>query len=291
VATSFLKRLFASQLGVDWEYAPGDVIWKLSPARDGILVGESRDVDKRRMSLFALRTHDGSPVFSDVRLDEPWWIALEMTIGDLAILHRYPKPDLPNALGATIVDCRSGQVLWEDRSIRVICGVDDVALAQRGVAPDRPELLFIDLRTGSVLEELGSDVERAQEFHAISESSAQFDGWTASSPLIDGHPRFEELTTIVKRERGEGRGAVELAEHGDFTVLGMHERSRSSIQTGMQELVDAIIVVLQGDRVVYKERVTIDAPGASEDIFFIWRGRLIFIRDRRTLVGIDLERR
>jgi hypothetical protein len=41
--------------------------------------------------------------------------------------------------------------------------------------------------------------------------------------------------------------------------------------------------------VIYHEIVTRDAPGPSSDIFFIWRGVLIFIRDRKTLVGINLN--
>ena len=100
-----LQRIFGRGLPPGWEITPGGIVWKLQPTPGGILIGEARDVEARTLSLFAVRPSTGEEIFTGIRLDEPWWIALEMTIGEIAILHSFPQPDMPTALGATAVDC------------------------------------------------------------------------------------------------------------------------------------------------------------------------------------------
>jgi hypothetical protein len=285
----FLKRIFTSQRSPDWERAPGDMIWKLLPTPAGILVGESRDPERKTMSLFAVEVASGEMLFSGKGLDEPWWIALELTIGEIAVLHRYPRPDLPNAIGATIVDCRNGEVLWSNDNIRIICGIDEIALALRGAALDTRQLLFLDARTGAVIEEIGDDMARAQEFQNICAERSVLHGWVNSEPFSDDHPRFDSLSRIIRREIVEQRGEAHVAEYGDFTVIGAHERSRRSADAMLQGRVDSVLLLLDGDRVVYSERIATDATAPADDLFFIWNGKLMFIRDRRVLAAINLE--
>jgi hypothetical protein len=285
----FLKRIFTSQRTPDWERAPGDMIWKLLPTPTGILVGESRDPERKTMSLFAVDATSGAMLFSGRGLDEPWWIALELTIGEIAVLHRYPRPDLPNAIGATIVDCRSGELLWSNDTIRIICGIDEIALALRGAALETRDLLFLDARTGEVIEEIGNDMARAQEFQNICAERSVLDGWVNSEPFSDDHPHFDTLSRIIRREIVEQRGEAHVAEYGSFTVIGAHERSRRSADAMLQGRVDSVLLLLDGERVVYSERIATDATAPADDLFFIWHGKLIFIRDRRVLAAINLE--
>jgi hypothetical protein len=284
---NILKRLFSSSLATAWTFSPGAVIWKLQATPGGILVGESRDPEGKTMSLFALRVPNGLPLFQGVRLEEPWWIALEMTVGELAVLHRYPKPDLPNTLGATVLDCESGEVLWSDLTTRIICGAEEIALAQRGT--DRGDLFLIDLRTGVTLETVGGNPGRAEEFQELCERRPLPAGWVNSTSLTEDHPEYSRLSAEIAGNVVDQRGAAEVAAWEGFTVVAVHVRSRGSAEAMLANQVDTLIIVLDDGRVVYRDTIASNSPGPGDDHFFIWNGQLIFIRNRRQLVAVNLR--
>ncbi|MEO5930449.1 MAG: DUF4905 domain-containing protein [Candidatus Kapaibacterium sp.] len=283
-----LQRIFGRSLSPAWEIAPGAIIWKLQPTDGGIIIGESRDVELKTLSLFAIRPATGQVLFSGLTLDEPWWIALEMTIGEIAIFHRFPRPDMPNSIGATAVDCGTGQVLWSNDSIRILCGIEEIALAQRGETFDWHALALIDARTGEILEEIGDNVERAQAFQRTCGTISGLRGWINSEELEEDDLRYSIIEEAAARLLKERRGPLEVAEYGGYVVIGAHDRSKRSPEAMLANLVDAHLIVIQGDRPVVHEIVTREAPGPSSDIFFIWNGTLIYIRDRRILLGINL---
>lgn len=287
---SFLKRIFGKSLSPTWELTPGQLIWKLQPTEGGILFGESRDVEQKKLTLFAIRPDEGKMLFSGVTLDEPWWVALEMTIGEVAVLHSFPRPDLPNAVGATALDCATGDLLWRDETIRVLAGVEELALVQRGNSFDWGALALIDARTGALLEEIGEDLERVQAFQQACASAGKWDGWISSEEVEAGSPKEITLASYLSSTIKDRRGSIEFAELDGFTVVAAHARSRRSAEAMLAGAVDTHLFIFEGDRQLYHEIVTKDAPAPAGDIFFIWRDVLIFIRDRRTLVGIDLER-
>lgn len=268
---------------------PGAVIWKILPTPGGILFGESRDPEGKTMSLFALRPGTGEKIFSGVQLDEPWWIALEMTVGEVAILHRFPKPDLPNAMGTVAVDTTNGAILWSNDQLRILCGVEELAIAQQGDSLDWSNLLLIDARSGIRLEEIGEDPARVAGFQLACEGSAQWSGWINGDELNEGDARFAEINGRLDVLGKERRGTIEFAEHGGYQIVACHRRSTRSATSMLSNLYDTELFVFDGERTLYRETIMRDASGVGSEIFFILNGVLMFIRDRRTLVGINLN--
>jgi hypothetical protein len=207
----------------------------------------------------------------------------------VAVLHGFPRPDLPSAIGATALDCATGQVLWRDDTVRVLCGTEEIALVRRGDSPERNGLALVDIRTGALLEEIGDDLERAAAFTAACARSEIWPGWINSNPLDEDHPRFNEINELLARHVKEPRGPVGIAGYGAYTIIGAHGRSRSSPNAMLAGLVNAHLLLLHEGRMILHEIITRDAPAPEGDIFFIWNGMLIFIRERRTLVGINLN--
>jgi len=287
---SFLKRIFGKTLSPRWELTPGHLIWKLQPTEGGILFGESRDVDRKKLTLFAVRPEEGKMLFSGVALEEPWWVALEMTIGEVAVLHSFPRPNLPNAIGATALDCVTGSLLWRDDTIRVLGGVEELALVQRGNSFDWSALALIDARTGAVLEEIGESPERLQAFQQACAAAGKWDGWINSEEVEAASPKEITLASSISSTIKDRRGPIEYAELDGYTVVAAHARSRRSAEAMLSGAVDTHLFIFEGEQTLYHEIVTRDAPAPAGDLFFIWHGMLIFIRDRRTLVGIDLKR-
>jgi hypothetical protein len=282
-----LDRFFGGKLAPLWEVTPGATLWKLEVTPAGRLVGEARDIEAKRMSLFAIDLSTGSLLFSDRALDEPWWVALEAVAGEIAIVHRYPKPDMPNVLGAAAIDAASGELLWSDDSLRIVCGTEEILLAQRGASTDAPRLLFIDARSGSVLEEAAE--ERASIFMQACDDNERWRGWTSAEELDDAHPLHAELDPLLDRLLDDRRGTAEVARQGDYVIVSAYVRSRRSADAMLQGQLDNVLLVLQGGRVVFRETIATGLPAPTGDSFFLRHGILHFIRQGRTLVALDLR--
>jgi hypothetical protein len=282
-----IDRLFGGRLAPLWEVTPGATLWKLEVTSRGRLVGEARDIESKRVSLFSIDLDSGSLLFSGRTLDEPWWVALDGVVGEIAIVHRYPKPDMPNVLGASAIDAATGELLWSDDLLRVVCGTPEIILAQRGASTDAPRLVFIDARTGALLED--ADEQRASIFMEACDDSARYNGWTSADQLDESTPRFAELSAVLDREIDGRRGDAEIAEHGGYTVISAYARSRRSADAMLQGELDNILLVLDDGRVVFKETIASGLPAATSDSFFLRYGILYFIRNGRSLVAINLR--
>lgn len=285
---SLLRRIFAHGLRPAWELTPGGVIWKLLPTSTGRLIGEARDPDRKTLTLFGVEPSEGITLFRDLTLEEPWWIALEMTIGDLAVLHRFPRPDMPSARGATVVECATGRVLWSDPALRVIRGDSRAALAEREHPLSGSTLELIDPSDGRTIETLGDDLERAHAFQAGRDDTRIWEGWVPSLPLSEEDPGHDEARRQIAREVREAIGAPFIARHGGYMVASVEEPTRTSAEARLANRVDTHLLILRDGRLRYRETIGRAQPISGEEAMFIWNGELIFIRDRRTLVGIPL---
>ena len=200
------------------------------------------------------------------------------------------RPAQPGRRGVTAIEAGTGRIIWKDGSLRILCGTDDIALAQRGSAFDYGNLLFVDLRSGEALEEIGSNIDRAAEFQKICSERGGWPAWINSETLDEEDTRLLTLAPLLTRSIGERRGAVEYAEFGPYTILSLHERSKRSAQAMLTGAVDGLLLVARDGRTIYREPIARESPGPVDDAFFIWHGILIFVRAHRTLVAIDLNR-
>lgn len=282
-----LDRLFGGRLAPTWEVSPGATLWKLEVTPRGRLIGEARDLESKRMSLFGVDLEEGSLLFSQRELDEPWWIALDAIVGEIAIAHRYPKPDMPSSLGATAIDAATGDVLWSDQTLRVVCGTDEILLAEKGVALESAHFVFVDARTGAELER--PDEDRAQSFALECNDTTRWQGWTSAEPLEESHERNSIILSVLDRVLEERRGTPEIATNGRFTAVSAYARSKRSADAMLQGQLDNVLLVLDDERVVYRETIASGLLAATTDSFFIRSGILYFIRNGRTLVALDLR--
>jgi hypothetical protein len=282
-----LDRLFGGRLAPSWEVTPGATLWKLEVTPKGRLIGEARDLEAKRMSLFGVDLEEGSLLFNRLELDEPWWVALDAVIGEIAIAHHYPKPDMPSQLGATAIDVADGAILWRDQSLRVVCGSSEILLAERGGPSVASDFVFVDARTGTVLET--ADDERAQLFQQACDDTARWRGWISAEPIEESDPLYATLAPLLDRLLDDRRGLPEVATHGRFTVVSTYARSRRSADAMLQGQIDNVLLVIEDDRVAYRETIASGLLAATTDSFFIRNGVLFFIRNGRTLVAVRLD--
>jgi len=91
---------------------PGGIIWKILPDENGdYLVIESRDGERRRTMLSALKLSNNNFLYIIDKLPKPWWIGLKAVEDTKIILQGYKESNSPEPKGFYVFDIETGKLL------------------------------------------------------------------------------------------------------------------------------------------------------------------------------------
>jgi hypothetical protein len=281
------------QLKRHWRFVTPDddtVVWKLLISPEGILAGEERNVKEHTATLFALDVDSGETLWRGMAIEEPWWFGSERISRDVIVLHHFPKPDMPDPRGITVLDPMTGRMLWNDMGLTYLLEHDGKLYAMRN-RYGMKEYLELDARTGETIESYGTDLQRLAAPKMLSDVSDP--NSVFSTPLGEESEIFPTLKDLLQSTIGAGevRGTIDYAEFGKYLIFSYHERITDDANAMLQNLLTNELRVLDREKneVVYAETLNARTPFPVPDNFFINRGILIYVKEKRELTGIKLQ--
>jgi len=266
---SVLRRTLAPS----WTYEPedsGSIIWKLLISPAGILTGEERNVETKQSTLFAVDVRAGRVLWRGLQLDEPWWFNCDRATEDTLFVQTFRRPDLPEPKGIIAIDIVTGVIRWHKPDVALLGTDGDRAFVVRQGFSQR-EYFALDIHTGEVIEEFGSEVP------AIGERDEMRDSFFARPlkewpPALAGRINSEDL-----------RGPVEGVVHGLYQIYSFH------IANAENDLLSSELLVLKNDRLTFRETIHAETPLPLPENFFVSHDFLLYVKEKRTLVGLDLR--
>lgn len=99
-----------------YNYDKGRQLFRLLPTDTGKLIIEERDRTIKEAFFSCMDIYSGKIIFSDLQLDEKYWIGIERIYKDVILFHRFGRPDLPEHKGIIAYDIKSQTVLWENQN-------------------------------------------------------------------------------------------------------------------------------------------------------------------------------
>jgi len=235
--------------------------------------------------LFALDPDRGELLWSNRSFDEPWWLALETTIGDVAVLHRYPRPDRPETLGCVIIDALSGEMLWEDPMGRIIMGDDASLLLQRGEPGTWSDTSIVDARTGSVIHRIHGTVEEIDAYREQCDGDIRWNEWISGMAIDPGSELWDRTLSLVGVDtRAPILAPLEHIEYEEWSATVVHTRGRRE-----GDGITSMLYLRRGMKLVVREKLRTETTPPSGESFFVMRGVLMALCGRETLLGIDLR--
>ncbi len=235
-----------------WTFTPGGSIWRVHPAVNGRIVGESRDIAARRASFFAVDIRTGKPLWRGLTLEQQWWVGMEGVRGDTLYVHGYANPTLPLHRGLTAIDIPRGSVLWSNGAWTPGAPLGEGAVGEQDDWQSSvvfPESIVIDALAGH---SAGSSIVRE---------------WPA--------------TNLV--------GVVEVVEEGQMLIVAAMERAGSG--EADQYVHHLRILNASSDRALYSDILSRTAKGISTDAFFVQDGLLVYVREGEDLCAVDIRHR
>lgn len=278
-----ILRFFSRSLPERWTYTPGDTIWKVLPTAKGILVGENRSEKDKVVTFFGIDLRSGTVLWSGLRLEEAWWVGIEMVRNDAVFLHAFARPDMPEHAGIHVLDLRTGAMRWarRDMTLRFVSGGRVFASPVR---PDGDSIILLDAATGATVGTMVDDGEDFRTERSRSESES-VPSYLLPDPLTEDDPRRRMFERVARK--GTIAGDVDVLSVDGASIFSYHVR-RDEGKDNVR-LQHTIAVVDERSRVVYNAVTHSAARMPVVDAFFVQDGTLCYVREESTLVAVSLK--
>jgi len=268
---------------------PSVIIWKLLISPDGILAGEERDTEEKTASLFALDVPSGKMLWRDVTVDEAWWFNSERATSENIFIQKFRKPDMPEPKGIIALDIHNGSLRWEQPDVSMLFEHGGKIYAQRE-AMGRKEFFAIDNITGEVLEAYGSERDNIFAMQSMVVDTDHHSVY--SMPITPEDELFMAIEGVLSDvlNVNELRGTIDFAEYGKYIIFSYHERILNNPQAMLGNLLQNHLKILDSEKgeIIYSDEPNAETPYPMPENFFIHRGVLIYVKEKREIIGIPL---
>jgi hypothetical protein len=282
---SLLKNI---QFQPRWSYTTHGVLWRILLSESGFIVGEDRDIDQKSVAFFCIHGNTGKVNWSDLSFGENWWIGIDALVKDRLYLHGFINPSLPDHRKIIAVDLPSGRELWRNEDYALLYARPDQIIAYRDLFEKR---IFYELdpRSGNLLGEFAEEPENSPRYRQEQCGSsnlivgAPFDPKTTDDPAMHNH-------YLKFCSDGRLRGLVEFARTGSTTVISFH-RMKSPASESAPEILENHLLIVDDMRssIIYQDILNAETPAAVPGSFFIESSNLFYIKEKNTIVSIDLS--
>ncbi len=289
---SFLRSEKTDRIKRSWTFkvrGKDSVIWKLLISPAGILTGEERNVETKTAEMFALDTVTGEVVWRGVETVEKWWFGSELASRHTLYLHTFFTPDMPDARGVIALDIETGRERWRQPDMTLLFEANErvyTELAQR----KGKEILKLDLLSGDILETLTRDPTTLAALRSLAEESDEANVYPM--PLYPESELYEAISGIMQSalEISEVRGSIDFLEFDNYLVFSYHRRITTPEAALRNLLVNELKVLdRESGEVLFSETLNAETPFPVPDNFFINRGTLIYVKEKREVVGVALR--
>ena len=278
------------KLKPEWEYRVKGILWRLLFSGNERIVGEDRDDQSKSVSFFCVDAKSGKLLWEGLRMDEPWWITIEVVREGVLFMNEFVKPDLPVQGKIYAVDIETGKVLWTNAELKMLFIAGSRVYAVRDFF-ERRVYYALDLRTGELVSEFGSD---ADQIHLLREEerSTSEEGLLFPETLTKQSRDYSIVHPIVSRRCDEEniKGPVEFIHLGKYVLMSFHQFTDTQRRT-QDGMVDNRLLIVDSvsQKIVYEELLNRKAVNPAPDSFFVKDDLVYFIREKQHLVAIRLR--
>lgn len=269
--------LSPSALKPTWQFSARHILWRVMFSEHGHIVCEDRDTEAKSAQFFCIDTANNTVLWENKNFGEPWWIGLSAITRDRLYLHGFKKPDMPGQKNITAVDLSSGNILWNNTECAFTALQPPYVYGYKDMF-ERRLYYRVDDQTGTVLEELQNLPDDIVPNLQYEKTDFIFPQQTEAAD--------EELWKRISAENG-----FISAEHittDNFTVLNVYSQN-SAPEQGLKNTLSVIDTTTK--KKVYSVVLNESTPYPVPDSFFMDGQRVYYIKERKTFVALDLQRR
>lgn len=252
--------------------SPDEIIWKLLISPNGILTGEERDPNRKRGTLFAIDVRSGNTLWRHVTIGEHWWFDSQHVTTNTLFVQGFRSPDHPEPLGIIAIDVMTGTERWRHPKRTLLAATENDLLAE-GNTPAGLEYLRLDMESGQILDSYGRTKPDLPEPSLSNETHFAV------------HAGRDELAAL-DIDLSQVRGPIDSLTFNSYATFGLHTARKESTMLSNE----IVIVDRKTSHICYRETIHHETPLPLPENFFVSHGFLLYVKEKRTLVAVDLRR-
>ncbi len=263
-------------------------IWRLLPAGENIII-EERDPEKKEAFFNCIEMETGKVIFKNLQLEEKFWIGIEKISCGIILFHKYEKPDLPRHKGILAFNIETKNVLWENPDLNYLFVYDQKVYCYRDKFEGR--LFFtLDIKTGSLLDELGSDVNGLNKLREKLINEDEYSDY--SFPEIFFNKKNSDVVNRVIQNLEEEyviTGPIEIIEKDSLIFISYFEVFKDGLLKNFFNVIE-----IDNKKFIFKETLNSSTKTIIPDTFFIkftnngLEGGLIFLLEEKLKLVVCL---
>jgi hypothetical protein len=254
----------ANIFSFDFSYAFSGVIWStLVEGTRNRLYLEVRNAQEKKVTFSALNLQNNQWLWKDMAFEEPWWIGLGAVAGDVLLFTVYNDTNNPDKKSLIGYDVVKKQIVWWHNSFSLTVANSRYVKGLDTRFPGKETVL--DLFTGNPVTHGDFDLEDVQNFPVI--RPFQYEEGTA---------HFDTVRHFLQTRLGVAPLAtIEYLEFESLIIV--------SFFVNEHDLANYLYGFDANGKLLMKEKLGENLKGVGLDTFFVFSGRLIFVRNKNEL--------
>lgn len=247
-------------------------IWRLLPTENNLLIIEERDKEKKEVYFNCINIISGKEIFSNLQLEEKYWLGIETVYDNKIYFHKFTKPDMPGHKGIIALNIATQQVIWENPDLSFLFLRDNKVYCYTTLFEGR-NFKVLNSETGEVEEELGSDTKKINEIREKVMESESFEGYKFAQPFdpaIEPDPRINRIINDYKTDLVIS-GPVEFIKYYNILLFNFHEVLQNGKLRNNFKAVD-----IDSGKIIFDTILINESQAFVPDSFFV-KNELIFM--------------
>ncbi len=275
--------IFDKKPEIIWNYKVKNIIWRVLPFHDSLIVGEVRDTTNKDSSFFCLESASGKILWSDIKFEEPWWIGIDDISSDVIIFHKFAQPDLPLHKQIIAVDIRSGNVLWTNYEVSFICTSAEYLFGNKEEF-DRKINFQINILTGEIVKELTPDdiksvIEKSKiAKHKYFQSPDIFSIDRIANPVVISFIQKQKNTKLIE--------SIEYLKVKSYFIIGLCENISSN--DGQNKIIERVIILDENGEKLFTDTIIESGNLPMLPNYFVKDNILYYVKNKNKLNAIRI---
>jgi hypothetical protein len=288
------KSIFSgNKLNPEFTFSQKGNIWRMYFNNSGITAGETRDLYSKQAYLYSINYKSKKVYLKEFQLTEKWWFSIEGITDNHIIISHFVKPDTPEPVGIHVLDILTGKEIWRNDELIFLFASNEFVFGYKQLFESK---IFYKLNagTGEIMEEFREDV---QIINILGEKSdyeeKQYEDYSYPELFTPGDEEnliknyFSDDIKSLKLE-----GPLEYLQFNNFLIFNYHEKTGIDLKNIEKQILSNVlkIIDLRKNKNIFNVTLNKETSSYVPDSFFVKDGYLFFIREKKELTSINLNK-
>ncbi|PKL82644.1 MAG: hypothetical protein CVV24_09065 [Ignavibacteriae bacterium HGW-Ignavibacteriae-3] len=268
-----------------FKYKSHGQIWRILISDSDKLIIETRDRVTKEVFYQCYELGTGKSIFTDLQLEDKFWVGIEGLYKNIIYFHKFPKPDMPGHKQIIAFDIASQKTLWSNTDLSFLFIDDDLVYGfQQGF--EERTFYALDYLSGAVLKEFGNDYKTINMLRAESEEEKDWSDYLYPKKFTEAETDLRvDKAVKSKTENLAIEGEVEYNFSGDLLCFNFH----SKVFEG--SFVNRFFAVnLSNGKLLLDEVLNANATALFTDSFFVYKNFLFLLREKNEVIVYALTK-